>query len=271
VPKKSPAPTPTELVVAGQPSAALAAELKRAGEKVTIEQLAHSLGHLEAARVGFVAEATATGILLLAKKQTLKHGQWQKFAGEVWSAIKAGGNGVSDSPGALDNFTRSLRGYTFLAQHFLADLEQNHFQPEAPDVPVVPPAVKPAEVLALDTLPQEKRIQVYNAIERFVAGRSLRRMLMDFRRAESAADQEELEEEANRRRKTKKPAGNPGQMDFFGDMQRPLDEIDRLMEDTAVRDSVDAAYWLKLAAALDSQANQARAIAKEYRAGGKTA
>lgn len=249
------ATAPTEITVAGQPSAALLAELRRIGEKLTVKQLAKSLGHVEAARVGFVVEATATGILLLAKKQTIPHGGWQPFCAEVWGEIKGIGHGASD----LDNFTRSLRRYCFLGQHFVADLEQKTFQPDgktrAPEL-----QVQPAEVLALDTLPQEKRIAVYGAIERWVAGRSLQRMLMDFRRAENAADQEEIED-ANRRKKKAK-AGDSNQMDFWEDMQRPITEIDTLMASRDVLETADKKFWLELAAALDRQAGQARALAK---------
>ena len=264
MPKPSPKSTALEILHPGQPSVALLAELKALGGRVSASHLANAIIHLEASRVGFVCEAIATGILLCAKKETLAHGERQKFDAQVWEEVeRANRTRASDlsTGAALDNFTRSLRVYRFCAQHFLADLEQNRFQPERTDQKVLPPAIKPSEALALDTLPEEKRVAVYGAIEHFVAGRSLRRMLADFRRAESAADEEETDE-ADRRRK-KVPAGDPGQMDFYADMQRPLDEIDRLFEDSGFVEQTDRKFWLKLAESLDTQAKRARALAKE--------
>jgi hypothetical protein len=262
MPKKPSKTAITEVLHAGQPSSGLVAELRAHGERVTTDHLVKALGHLEAARVGFVSEAIATGILLLAKKQTLKHGEWQPVCAELWEAAnQTNRKRASDLPaGALDNFTRSLRHYCFLAQHFLADLEQGTFQPDGKDAAVALPAVTPVEVLALDTLPQEKRIAVYNAIERFVAGRSLRRMLIDFRRAESAADQEEIDE-TDRRRKSRKPE-RPGQMDFFEDMLRPIQEIELLFDDVRFVERTDKAFWTGVADKLETQARRARAMAK---------
>jgi hypothetical protein len=83
-------------------------------------------------------------------------------------------------------------------------------------------------VLALDTLPQEKRIAVYGAIER-VCGRPLApatdadRLPAGRERRGPGGDRDE----ANRRKK-KKPK-DPRQMDFWEDMQRPITEIDTLM------------------------------------------
>lgn len=262
--KKPLKPVSTEIVTAGQPSATLIAELKSIGEHLSIEQIAKALGHVEASRVRFVVEAVATGVLLLAKKQTLEHGSWQKFCAEVWEAMDQSGNGVStlDSPAALNNFTRSLRHYTFLGQHFLADLEQGNFQPDG-ELPAEAPKIAADEVLALETLPQEKRVQVYNAIERFVAGRSLRRILMDFRRAENAADQEEIEDEkaAKGSKKPKPPA--PGQMEF-NDLLVPLQTIETLFETKSFLKRTDRAFWTSVADRLEVQAKRARQLAKEF-------
>jgi hypothetical protein len=257
--KKSTLSQPAEVVVAGQPSKVLVAELKACGERVTTEHLTNAIAHLEAARVGFVTEAIATGILLLAKRETLSHGEWQPFCAEVWGKVNR--KHASDlPPAALDNFVRSLRVYCFLAQHFLADLEQKSFQPEARDCRVDAPPVAPAEVLALDSLPQEKRILVYNAIGRFVAGRSLRRLLIDFRRAESAADQEEIDE-ANRRKK-RKDKTDPAQLDFWAEMQAPITAIESLFDDKSFVEKTDKEFWIRTAEALETQAKRAREMAK---------
>lgn len=264
--KPKPAAAVTEIIVAGHPSAALVAALRQAGSAVSMKQVADAICRVETARASFVAEAIVTGILLWAKREVLPHGERQKFEAEVWREVTANRKRVSDLPAAsLDNFTRSLRGYRFLAQHFLADLEQGTFAPETRDMAVTPPAVSVDDALTLQTLPQERRVAVYGAIERFVGGRSLRRMLMDFRRAESASDQEEAEEKRKAESRKRKAEGTGHQLDFYDDMQRPLEEIERLMEDTALRETVDAAFWKQLATALEEQAKRARALAKEAR------
>lgn len=261
---------PVEVVHTGQPSTALVAELQRIGARLDSHQLAASLGHLEATRVTFVTEAIATGILLVAKKASLERGEWQPFCAEIWELIREMGNGVSHfeaTPAALHNFTRSLRGYSFLGQHFLSDLEQGHFQPEAADQKVTPPAVKPADVLALDTLPQERRTAVYGAIEQFVAGRSLRRMLIDFRRAENAADMEEVDE-ANRHRRKVGPAGGSagaGQMDFYADMLRPIGEIDTLFSTPSFVEKTDRAFWISAADKFTALASKAKKMAEQVK------
>lgn len=258
--------TPTEvtLIQPGQPSAGLVAELKAIGERLTVKQLAHALGGVEAARVGFAVEAIATGILLLAKKASLKHGEWLPLCAAVWAEIGHSGSAAATLGERQNNFTRSLRSYCFVAQHFLADLEQGNFQPEISDQKVAAPEVQPTEVLALDTLPEAKRIAVYAAIERFIAGRSLRRMLIDFRRAEGAADQEEIDEASKRR--GKKPGvagGSHGQLDFYEDMLRPLGEIDTLFDTKSFVEKTDKAFWTSIAEKLETQARRARQMAKE--------
>lgn len=257
MPKKTLQPAPAELVTPGQPSAATLAKLKAVGAQLTDEQIALAVRRAEELRVGFQVAAIEAGLLLLAKKQTLKHGEWlpwlEKFTKSKCAAVLHISTGY-----------RSLHVYTQLTQHFLAHLEQGDWPGEERDVAVLPPAISVEDALALQTLPEGQRAAVTGAISSFVGGRSLRRMLMDFRRAESAADQEEIEE-ANRRRKKEAAKGGGAQLDFYDDMQRPIDEIERLMEDTALRETVDAAFWKQLATALEEQAKRARALAKEAR------
>jgi hypothetical protein len=234
------------------------------GESITLQQLAKTIAALEVARVTFVTDAITAGAWLLAKKQTLKHGEWQPFCAKIWAEIR---KWETVSHLDLHNFTRSLRGYTFLAQHFLADLEQNNFPAETQDVLVNPPAVAPAEVLTLDTLPDERRAAVHNAITFFVAGRSLRRMLTDFRRAEHAADQEEAAEAAaaatKGRGKGQDKGVQPGQIDFWDELKRPLDQIESLFTQKSFVERTDRAFWLKTAQALEAQAKRARKLAEE--------
>ena len=262
---KTPLAEPT-IPVAGQPSTGLLAELKRAGAGLTEDHLAGAIMNLERARVGFVVEAIALGVLLLAKKEALAHGGWQKFQTEVWElASKANRKRASDlTDAARDNFVRSLRTYCCLGRHFLSDLEQGRFQPEAKDAAVTPPAVTPAEVLALDTLPEEKRLAVLGALERFVAGRSLRRMLQDFRRAEDAANTEELADAAAP--KPKGLADDPAQLTFFEDLKGALTMLDTLLESPELKTHATRDQLMRMADALEAHAKALRAQAKETRA-----
>jgi hypothetical protein len=251
--------------MAGQPSAGLLAELKRAGAGLTEDHLAGAIMNLERARVGFVVEAIALGVLLLAKKEALAHGGWQKFQTEVWEqASKANRKRASDlTDAARDNFVRSLRTYCCLGRHFLSDLEQGRFQPEAKDAAVTPPAVTPTEVLALDTLPEEKRLAVLSAIERFVAGRSLRRMLQDFRRAEDAANTEELTETAAHPPKPGRRDDDPAQLTFLEDLKGALTVLDTLLDSQELKTHATRDQLMRMADALEAHAKALRAQAKE--------
>lgn len=260
MPKKTlkPASATTELVTPGQPSAATLAKLKSVGAKLTDDQIARAVRRAEELRVGFQVAAIEAGLLLLAKKETLKHGDWlpwcEKFAAGKLAAVLP-----------ISSAARSLRVYTQATQHFIAHLEQGDWPGEERDVAVLPPAISVEDALALQTLPEGQRAAVTSAISSFVAGRSLRRMLMDFRRAESAADQEEIEE-ANRRRKGKERHDQPGQMDFWQELARPIGEIETLFHDPAFVQQTTKEFWMQAAERLDAQAKFARAKAKEVRA-----
>lgn len=240
----------TEVVHAGQPSPALMAKLKSAGERLTDKQVTEAIRHAEQGRVTYQKNAVATGVILLAKRQTFAHGAWRKY---LKDQICSAANLPS---------LRSLDLYLHLAKHFLADLEQGNFQPEEQDQKVTPPAIQPEEVLALDKLHPQRQGLVLQEIERFIAGRSLRRMLIDFRRAENAADQEEAEE-ADRKKKKKVTTTDAGQMDFFSDMMRPLGEIDTLFETPSFVERTDKKFWISVAEKLETQAQKARQMAKE--------
>mgnify|MGYP003625357968 CR=1 FL=1 len=225
------------------------AKLKAVGERLTDDQITEAIQHAEKDRVTYQKNAVATGVILLAKRQTFAHGEWRKYLkGQISSARN------------LPSIA-SLDVYLHLAKHFLSDLEQSNFQPEEKDQKVTPPAVHPDEVLALDKLPPQRRDLVLKEIEHFVAGRSLRRMLMDFRRAESAADQEEAEAARSKSKKTK--SEKPEQLEFFDEMLRPLGEIDTLFESKSFVEKTDPKFWTSVAEKLTAQAKVARKLAKE--------
>lgn len=251
---------PVVVVTPGQPSAEVLAKLSQVGAQLTDEQLVTAINAVESARVGFATEAVAAGVLLLAKKQSLKHGEWLPWCEQFGTALMAKLE-TRFQFGAAPT-TRALRHYTFLAQHFLADLEHNSFVGDDRDARVEPPAVTTEEVVSLERLDQDRRVAVYQAITQFVAGRSLRRMLSDFRRAESAADQEQAQHEAEAAKKgTRKGKETPGQLDFWDELNRPLSELDTLMKSPDFVERTTREGWLKLAAELSAKAKEAKDIA----------
>jgi len=255
-----------EPVIAGQPKAATLAALKAAGPKLSVSQIASSVTATESARADFTVKAIQTGVLLLAKKQVLRHGEFQVLSSAIWAHMH-GVHAPELTGNALHNFARSLRVYMQTAQHFLADLEQGSFQPEigAQDRSVTPPTVSTDEVLAVATAGKTNDA-VYQAIESFASGRSLRRMLIDFRRAETAAEAEEFQEAAEaegRKRSKKLPEQAAGQMDFLQDFMRPLSTLDTLMSSPTYVKHTTKQFWSNLADKLEAQASKARQMAKE--------
>lgn len=251
--KTEPAP---EVLHPGQPSTALLARLKSLAEQATDERIGSALQRCEEARGQFHFAAIECGLLLLARKQTLRHGQFQKFAAGVWGSYqKQIGSACPISN--HDNFTRSMRRYMFLAQHFLADLEQKAFQPEEGSRVEAGPEIQPEEVMSLATLPKERRVAVGSAIAQWVGGRSLRRMLIDMRRAESAAEVEEASEAASSRRKsaaensaeaeadeTGRAMGFEGQqLELWRDYAQPLTMLDRLLADDKSAAMTNRDFW----------------------------
>jgi hypothetical protein len=250
--------------MAGQPSAGLLAELRQAGAGLTEDQMLDALGHVETVRASFQVAAVRVGTLLLAKQQTIAHGGWGPWCEQFTRQAAAKMEARCQFGVRPELPLRSLRTYAALARHFLADLEQGRFQPEAKDAAVTPPAVTPAEVLALDTLPQDKRLAVLDAIERFVAGRSMRRMLQDFRRAEEAANTEEMADTAAP--KPKRLADDPAQLTFLEDLKGALTVLDTLLESPEFKTHATRDQLIRMADALDAHAKALRAQAKETRA-----
>lgn len=252
--------TTPELVTPGQPSAATLAQLKAAGDGLDIFRISAAVLRVESQRANFMAEAIRLGVLLLAKKESLGHGQFQKLAAQVW---EANGTRVSHFS-SLHNFTRNLRRYCLLAQHFLADLEQGSFLADVKDMAVKAPEVTTQDLLAVDFA--NANPEVYNRIEQFVGGRSLRRMLLDFSRAEKAADREEqAETEAAAKRGTKAAGSAAVQLDFWDEINRPLTELGTLMKSPDFIERTTREGWLKLAAELTARARDAKALADRTR------
>lgn len=259
----------TEVMHPGQTSDALRVKLKQVGSRLSDAQITDAWRATEKARVSFTCAATYLGVILLAKKESLGHGKWlpwcEKFGGKLAQETK--GQIGTTVPISTDVTGRSLRKYTFVGQHFLADLEQGAFAGEIVDHKPKLEGVSADDVLALDTLKADRRKAVLARIEQFVAGRSLRTMLLDFRRAENAADQEELEAQAEAARRKRKKDGDggtaAGQLDFFTELKTPLTTIGTYLDSERVVKHADKGFWEAAAAALEQQAEICRRRAKE--------
>lgn len=249
----------------GQPSDALLAKLKQIGGALDDDQIAATWEEVERRRVSFAGAAIICGVVLLAKKESLKHAQWlpwlEQFGGQFAGRISVK---LAASLHICEQVTpRACRVYTQVGKHFLADLEQG-FAPDVRDSAAVAPAVTPVEVLSLADLSVARQGAVVERIEQWIGGRSLRRMLIDFRRAEMAADQEQAQEAELTRKKAGKPDA-PGQMDFWTELARPLTEIDTLMKSEDFIERTTKEGWLKVAEALLAKSKEARAIAATMR------
>lgn len=253
-------PTSTEIVHAGQPSAELLSTLKDIGTRISDADIGACYARVEGQRRRFVSDIVRLGVMLLAKKQALSHGSWKAW---VIQMTKSADSALLSLPAVVqEKSLRTCQVYMQVGKHFLADQEQGSFQPEAANAAIEPPACSALDVVLLPSLSEDRQLTVDGAVEHFISGRSLDRMLIDFRRAEHAADQEDLAEES-RKRKKKKPEADPSQIDFYQDMLRPLGEIDTLIGDKAFVRKTDRAFWVSLADSLEAQAARARKLAKE--------
>lgn len=260
---------PTEIMTPGQTSDALRVKLKQAGSRITDAQIETAWNAAEKDRVSFSCSATAVGVMLFAKKEFLGHGKWipwcEKFGGKLAASVS--GKLAAPLPIRKEVTPRSLRVYTQLGEHFLSSLEQGEFAGEVQDHKPKLEGVTPDQVLALDHLPAKSRKQVFGKIEQFVAGRSLRTMLLDLRRAENAADDELAAHEraqAGKTRGTKGGTGSsPGQLDFWNPVKKQIDQLDTLMQEPSTVKHAPKSFWDQLATALEEQAKVARQRAKE--------
>jgi hypothetical protein len=269
-----------ELVERGQPSPATLATFKAIGADLTDEQITAAWDAVEKARVSFGAAAILCGCVLLAKKQSLKHGQWkgwcEKFGAKL--AARSSAKLATPLPICEEVTPRSIRGYCFLAQHFIADLEQKAFPGEIADHRPAGPDVSPADILAVAALDDSRRGVVVSHIEQFVAGRSLRRMLSDLRRAEHAADLEQAQEAKEHGTGTASgstsdqdddlpppPVPLQGeQLQLWHDVARPLHVLDTFIQDRGnLFKRTDRAFWLAVQSALETRLKQTKAALKE--------
>lgn len=265
-----------ELVERGQPSAATLARLKKAAGQISDSEIISAVQDAEDARANFGAAAVVAGCYLLAKKQTIAHGKWLSWLRTLGDAVT--GKCVTRYAFAGEKTVRSCQLYTFLAQHFIADCEQNAVTGEMPDEAPMLPAVMPEEVLHLDTIDTRRRQIVHDALKQFVAGRSMRKLASDLRRADNAARMEEAEEAkpANPGEQGGDSSGDqdsglpkpphplkPEQLKLWEDVARPLHDLDTFIQDRgSLFKKTDRTFWLSVAESLETRLKQAKAALK---------
>ena len=260
---------PTEVMQPGQTSDALRVKLKQVGSRITDAQITAAWETAERNRVSFSCAAVALGVMLRAKKEAVGHGKWlpwcEKFGGQLAKAVI----GKNDARGAFaaEVTPRSLQRYTFLAEHFLSSMEQGEFAGEIQDHKPKLEGVTADQVLALDNLSAKSRKAVFTKIEQFVAGRSLRTMLVDFRRAENSADEEHAawlrDQDKGKGGKGGSGGGSAPQMDFWDEIKKPIDHITNILNAQSTVKHATKDFWSKLATALEEQAKIAREREKE--------
>jgi len=269
--------TPTEHIAPGELSNRLATGLKERGKAITDAQITTAIGQVEQARQDFQVQAILTGIMLLAKKSSLKHGEWSVYLEKVFS--KTGARSCFD--------ISQYRRYMLLAKRFLWKVETNGFLDEAVDSDQLNLNATAVQVmdLALSDATDESLQPLFDKLSDFVAGRSLRRMLADFRQAEKDAEDEERREAVGSgdgppspptegpedTGPTEPPAKRSVQLMLWEQFQtRKLPVLDSIFDEPGTEDLIgeDAIlHYSQIADALEERAKKARALAEAAKEG----
>lgn len=180
--QKSTAPTTTnqaEILVAGELSKAFSTRLKEAGKKLSDEQIIKQLNATENGRRDFQFQAIRLGLMLLCKKQATPHGKWKETAAKCAELCTFGNVGY-----------RSLAVYMQLAKRLFSNLEQGRIQFED--------TCQVVSINDFELILSKPSTELQHRILNFIAGRSLDRMLKDFRQAEKdSMEEEDASEEAD--------------------------------------------------------------------------
>lgn len=266
-----------EHIAPGQLSKALADRLQEQGKSVSKESLVEIIRQTESSRAEYQVRAILTGVILLSKKSSLKHGQWGPFLEQLFQI----GNGVSNLKCAVfDDRTagqRILNIYMYLAKRFLWKIETNGFLNEAIESDKSRIACTANQVLELVTQQSPEEAPLFTEITRFVAGRSLRRMLADFRQAEKDAEDEAREEATAQTTSNHSIAENapvdkqPIQLLLWEQFEcKKLPIIDAVFDEPGTEDlhgEEAILHYTHIADALDERAKRARALAEAAREG----
>ena len=140
---------------------------------------------VERRRTLYQVDCLLLGIMLLCKQEQLgnrKFASWfrQNMKGEN-RVIAARSAAINNEDGTIISL-RTARVYKQLAKRFLSNLEQGKFEGEFEDTRACEQALQDCE--NLPSLPEDRRQVLESQLGKFIAGRSLDRMLKDFRQAE---------------------------------------------------------------------------------------
>ena len=119
--KKSPS-LELEVVAKGDFSTAIKTALKQAGDLVKIEHVAAQAQLAEDGRMAFTVHAVLTGLLLLAKKQSIAHGKFRKFCEEAMVSSQA--KRVTRGPFEEGVSYRTAKRYMALAKRILLQFQE---------------------------------------------------------------------------------------------------------------------------------------------------
>ncbi len=144
--------------------------LQGARKTFSDKEIAEGFVRADKAKKNFQIECIRTGLMLQVKKAELKHGQFKPYIEKLQKGSALPFSASYDS----------AKVYMKFAEYFskwLNDKEQ-------------PVTLSDEGVMALLSKSDKKRKEAYKIADDFVNGRSLRRMLKDFRQAEKAAAEE---------------------------------------------------------------------------------
>lgn len=236
----------------------LAIALQHAGSALADADIAAAFNEAELARQHFGVSAIVAGLMLLAKKETIPHGKWQRYVEKTLLQKRS-------TAALLPETFRTVQLYTNLAKRLLLQLEnrtwekpqvRSHYTPEQQEALA---AVAPAELI-------DAPLSCREAIERIVAGRSIRRLLEDFREAQQMAAAED---------NPATPAAPPEdpakfvQQKLWDDWNNELEDVDQLLNSEHAHYLDPKQHWSAIATKLEEQAKRARALANAANHGGR--
>lgn len=198
--------TPVEIVPRNHLSKGLEMALQDIGKELSDQDITDAFTALEEVRKHFQVRCIRLGTLLLMKKAALGHGKFMPWLEKMQIGSPFHFTAVS---------SRSCRTYMALAKRFLHLVDTGGFNEqrdgerrlEAPDFTA-------RDLVDLPSLPAPRREELTNSLEAFIAGRSLDRMLKDFRTAEKDAVREISEEDGGAGGGGSESGGEPDQLEL---------------------------------------------------------
>lgn len=242
------------------PLTSLSPALKTAGKALKDADIAEAFNEAEMARKNFATSALVAGLMLLAKRETFPAsgrkcaGKWQSYLEKVLASNSCRS---AAAIGLMPEAVRTARTYLNLARRLLYQLEnrtwempqaRNHYTPEQKE------ALAATDPATLVGQPMSAR----QHIERIVAGRSIRKLLEDFREAQKMVDEEDT---------TNDPPPPPEntaafvQQELWKDWTNAVQHVEDLLENEHAHYLDPKEHWTKIANNLERQAKRARELA----------